>query len=299
MACSTGQETLGSDTFSSLDGNNDESTGEDGPGDGDPGDGDGDPGDGDGDPGDGDGDPSGDGDGDGDGDTGDGDGDGDEVCARYLYRHNLANDVWETQPLDLVWTGPNAPPCSVEPKAAAYLEVWDQLLVWGGNGMYYRRIGGAWQPPEPIADRWAVVANLEIDSVTHVPPINGGTSTTVTFVSLPNALLYEVFEDGATNYDQTVVMTDEPPPGPSQSSSVRRWSAVLADPELLGQADWWVSYAGFDDGKIYRFDGAFVWSNWPANQAPVLAGAPPSLDPSKLEAGYGDHGLNRVYLIGP
>jgi hypothetical protein len=41
-----------------------------------------------------------------------------------------------------------------------------------------------------------------------------------------------------------------------------------------------------------------VWSNWQASQSPVLAGAPEGLDPSKLEAGYGDHGLNRAYLIG-
>src|SRR5512143_1362371 len=91
----------------------------DGDGDGDSGDGDGDSGDGDGDSGDGDGDGDS---GDGDGDSGDGDGDGD-VCDRFQHTYGFDDDSWESQPLDLVWSGPSAPPCSVAPMAATYLEV--------------------------------------------------------------------------------------------------------------------------------------------------------------------------------
>jgi hypothetical protein len=297
VGCSTGEENLSSDTFSSLDGEDNETTGDGDPGDGDGDSGDGD-GDGDGDSGDGDGDP-GDGDpGDGDGDSGDGDGDP-GLCDRHLYMHDLSDNSWETQPLDLVWVGPNAPPCSVEPMGTAYLEVWDQLLVWGANGMYYRRIGGTWQPPEPIANRWAILAEIEIDSVSYTPPLEGSNSADLIFSALPNAFIYRVFEDGATSYDQSVMIMDEPPPGPAQSSLVRTWSLELADPSMLGQVNWYTLWSGYDDGKIYRADASFNWTNWPANQAPLLSGAPGGLDPSALEAGWGNYALNRAYLVGP
>ncbi|PRQ04081.1 hypothetical protein ENSA5_11290 [Enhygromyxa salina] len=308
VGCSTGEETLSTDTFSTLDNEDAETSGDGDSGDGDgdtvgDGDGDGDGDSGDGDSGDGD---SGDGDGDsgdGDGDSGDGDGDGDsgdgDVCDRNLYVHHLDNNSWDTQPLDAVWTGPNAPPCSVEPMATNYLEIWDQLLVWGADGFFYRRVGGAWQPPEPIADRWAVIADLPLDSVHYTPPLNGSSSAVLVFTSLPTAYVYEVFEDGSSTYDQSIEMMDEPLPGPPQSSSRRNWAVVLANAELLGQAEWWTSWQGFDNGKVYRADGAFIWDSWAENQAPVFVGAPGSLDPSTIEAGWGDYDLNRAYLVGP
>ena len=94
------------------------STESSGDGDGDPasGDGDGDPtsGDGDGDPtsGDGDGDPM-TGDGDGEPTSGDGDGDPPASCERFRYTYRFDNDSWSSAPLDQLWVGPNAPPCSV------------------------------------------------------------------------------------------------------------------------------------------------------------------------------------------
>ena len=67
---------------------------------------------------------------------------------------------------------------------------------------------------------------------------------------------------------------------------------------LLGQdAEWWRAYQGFDNGNVYLFNGAFEWQSWPQNQAPVLSGAPGSLDPDRIEAGWGDYDLDRVYLV--
>jgi hypothetical protein len=272
------------------------------------GDGDGDSGDGDGDSGDGDGDGDGDsgdgdgdsGDGDGDGDSGDGDGDGDgDVCERFQHTYDFGDDSWESQPLDLIWSGPSAPPCAVAPIAATYLEVWDQLLVWGDDGMFYRRIGGTWQPPEPIADRWGVIANMQLDSASHVPPINGALSSTVVFTALPNAILYSVFEDGGTNYDQTVALTDEPPPGPPQSTAVRNWALELSDPALFGQIDWWTAWQGFSDGNVYRADADNSWMSWAAQASPMFDNAPAGIDSATIEAAWGSFELGRAYLIGP
>jgi hypothetical protein len=197
-----------------------------------------------------------------------------------------------------VWSGVNAPPCAIEPMAATYLEPWDQLLVWGADGMFYRRINGTWQPPEQIASRWAMLDGLTLDSVNYVPPINGELSCGLIFTALPNALIYQAFQDGATSYDQTVPLMDEPPPGPAQSSIVREWSLELADAALLGQADWWLNWSGWSDGKVYMADGAFTWMNWPAAQSPIFAGAPANIDPSKIEAAWGNYALNRAYLVG-
>jgi hypothetical protein len=290
LACSTGDNGRGSDTFSSMD-----ATETSGDGDGDMGDGDGDPGDGDGESGDGDGD----GDpGDGDGDTGDGDGDGD-VCERFQHTYDFADDSWESQPLDLVWSGSSAPPCTVAPMAATYLEVWDQLLVWGDDGMFYRRIGGTWQPPEPIADRWGVVANMQLDSASHVPPVNGETSCGLIFTALPNAFLYQVFQDGGTSYDQSVPLMDEPPPGPPQSTAARNWALELSDPALWGQLDWWTAWQGFADGNVYRADANNMWMSWPEQDSPMFVNAPPGINPATIEAAWGSFELGRAYLIGP
>jgi hypothetical protein len=269
-------------------------------GDGDPTTGDGDPTTGDGDPTTGDGDPT-TGDGDpttGDGDPTTGDGDGDPTCQRKLYTRDFNNGSWDVLALDVAWTGPNAPPCAVEPLAATYLEPWDQLLVWGANGQFYRRIGVTWQPPEPFATRWAMLTNFDVEAAYYVPPLNNGVTCDVTFLSAPTALIYRVYQDGATSFQQAVEMSDEPPPGPPQASVARKWSLVLADPALLGQADWWVSWQGFANGQVYRVDGAFEWSGWPASQAPLFMNAPGSLDPALIEAGWGNYALNRAYLVG-
>jgi len=299
VACASGEGQ--SETFVSVGhgdgaelGTEDSESAGDGDGDETAGDGDGDePGDGDGAPGDGDGDDPGDGDG------APGDGDGDGACTRKLYTYTFGDGSWDAQPLDAAWLGANAPPCAVEPLAATYLEPWNQLLVWGADGLFYRRIGVTWQPPEPTASRWNIVSNFAIDSANYVPPINGGASCDVTFTSVPTAFIYRVFEDGATSYIQSVQLQDEPAPGPAQSSVAREWALVLANPALIGQPDWWVSWQGFADGKLYRVNGAFEWTNWAFNTAPFLAGAPAGFDPSLIEAAWGNHGLNRAYLVGP
>jgi hypothetical protein len=295
--CSGGATDSSSNTFASV-GPNDEGESET-LGDGDP------TGDGDGDPtGDGDGDATGDGDGDGDGDpSGDGDGDptgdGDGDCQRKLYTFDGGDDSWTTLALDVAWPGVNAPPCSVEPIAATYLEMWDQLLVWGADGLFYRRIGVTWQPPEPSANRWAVAATHEFHSVHHVPPLDGAIEATLTFSATPTALIYSVYQDGATSYGQSITMTDEAPPGPPQASSVRRWVTVQADAALLGDPNWWSAWMGFDNGQVYRFNGAFEWSSWPQNAAPVFAGAPGSLAPSMIEAAWGSYALDELYFVAP
>ena len=293
------------------DGDGDPATGD---GDGDPttttttGDGDGDPttttttGDGDGDPtttttGDGDGDPT---TGDGDGDpttTGDGDGDPPPpACERRRWRYDFGNDSWSSVALDSVWAGNNAPPCDVEISGATFLEATDQLLVWTADGTYYRKKSGNWSAPQQTANAFPQVGNKEIESVYHVPPINGQQEQ-VLINSLPNAYLYYVSSNGTVTHFDTVQIEDVPPPGPAQAESVRTWALSFGDPDLLGNASWWGSWQRFDDNRVYRVDGAFEWENWGQNSSPMFNNND-SPNPATIEAAWGTYSPNRGYLIG-
>jgi hypothetical protein len=116
---------------------------------------------------------------------------------------------------------------------------------------------------------------------------------------VPTAILYQVFEDGGTTYDQSVMLMDEPPPGPPQSSAVRNWALELSDPALYGQIDWWSSWQGFSDGKVYFADANNAWMSWPEQSSPMFDNAPPGIDPATIEAAWGSFELDRAYLIGP
>ena len=291
-----------------------------GDGDGDPatttsGDGDGDPttttstsGDGDGDPtttttGDGDGDPTTTGDGDGDPDpttTGDGDGDPPPACDRFRHVYHLLSDTWSSTPLDQVWTGANAPPCSIEMLGSTYIVPWDQLLVWGDDGMFYRRVGGAWQAPESINQRWPVVANLEIRAVHNVPAINGNAYASLQIQTTDQVHTYEMYEDANTVFVQSVMANNWADPGPPSLDNPTKWMAALYDVEAFGnEPTWWEVYL-YPEGlnTLYRNVGIFVWENWPVNQSEMFDDAPNNIDPNNFECGWGNLDVNRVYVVG-
>ena len=302
-----------SDTFDSVatesDTNNESGTGD---GDGDPatGDGDGDAtttGDGDGDAtttGDGDATTTGDGDatttGDGDGDattTGDGDGDGEPVCMRRRWRFDFGDDTWSSVALDSSWAGPNAPPCDVEIWGTTYIEAQDQLLVFAADGSYYRKQGNSWAAASTIAAEFPQLGNKTVESVMYVPSINGDPAQ-VLINSLPNAYLYYIAGNGDISHFDTVPIGDEPPPGPPQSDVVRNWSLVLGNGDLLGQAEWWIGWQRFENGRVYRVDGGFTWANWPEDNNPLFSGGNDEPDPATIEAAWGDFDEDRGYFIG-
>ena len=268
-------------------------------GDGDPS-GDGEP-TGDGDPsGDGDGEPTGDGDpsGDGDGDPS-GDGDGDPMqpnCTRRLWTFDFNEQKWMSSPLDNEWVGANAPPCAVEVWATTYVETSDQLLAFMANGRYYRRHAGVWDQPEAIAARYPQLDGLTLESMIYVPPIEGYEAQLL-INSLPSAYLYFIEPNGDVTYDQAIPIMDEPNGGPPQSSSVRRWAISMGNPELLGDATWWTTWQGFDDGHIYFADGAFNWSSWLADDSPLYTGVGSKPDFDEIEAGWGDYRDNLGFVV--
>ena len=271
----------------------------DGDGDGDTGDGDGDTGDGD--TGDGDGD-MGDGDGDtGDGDTGDGDtGDGDtDPCQRSRYVYRFDDDSWSSTPLDQLWTGANAPPCSVEPMSVAFVEPWDQLFVWAADAMLYRRVGGAWQAPEPIAANWGVVAGLALEAAYSIPPPEGDNTGNIHFNAGGEVHNYEVYEDGSTVFVQTTAQADWPDPGPQLLSYSTGWMFVLSDVANFGQVEWWLPWVYLSNDVLYHAIGGFAWENWPSQDSEMFDDAPPNISPANFEAAWGNFALDRAYFVGP
>ena len=257
--------------------------------------------------GDGDGDtntnPSGDGDGDGDtgtNPTGDGDGDGDgELCQRYRYTYNFNPDTWDSLPLDQVWTGPNAPPCAVAPLAITFVEIWDQLLVWGDDGMFYRRDDGAWQPPEPSVDKWPVIADLPVQDAHNVPPNGEDLTASIQFVANHTAFTYELYEDGSAVFLQSQMLVDWPDPGPPAASLDTSWMLTRTNHELEGMSDWWQAWVYVGNDVLYHVVGIFAWENWPLGQSEMFDDAPVMVDPNTFEAAWGSENLRRAYFVGP
>ena len=262
-------------------------------------------GDGDGDPatsnpGDGDGDPStttsGPGDGDGDPSTTTGDGDGEPACARVRWEYSFTDTTWINISLDAIWIGANAPPCEVEIWGATYIEALDQLLVFAADGNFYRQAGDSWAPPRAISAAFPQLGINEIDSVIYVPSIDDA-APQILINSLPRAYVYSMSVEGEGTHFETVMIADEVPPGPAQSQHVRTWALSYGDPDLFGQAEWWTTWQRFEDGQVYRADGAFNWLSWPEDTSPPFLGdAAPNA--STLEAAWGDHEFERGYFIG-
>lgn len=226
---------------------------------------------------------------------------GEPACARVLWTYDFDDESWDEAPLDAVWAGENAPPCEVEPLAATYIDVWDTLLVIGGDGTVYRRDGGAWQVPAPIDEVFGVLAGEDVQAAYFIPPELGASSTGVTFASFPDAVLYEYFDDGTAVYDTSVPMVDESANGgPNQTQLYPRWYASMGDRELLGQeATWFLLWLGYAEGHVYMADGGFTWQAWPmGSQAPPFA-ASAAPNPEAMEAAWADYQLNRLYLVGP
>lgn len=299
--------TFGANT---SEGEEDEGTEATGDGDGDPdGDGDGDdptttaPGDGDGD------DPTTTATGDGDGDdptTTNGDGDGDdptddppEPCARnrYVYQPNI--DSWEVLPLNQLWAGPNAPPCSATILGTTQIQAWNQLLVWTADGMYYRRVNGNWQPPEPTSQRWGVVADIQFTGVSNIPPFADLEVSEILFGTAGTVYNYEMYEDGAAIFDQTLMVEDGLGAAPPAGSLGMRWGASLARPDIHPSPEWLTSYQFYGDGLLYRLIGFNDWTSWALAQSPLFTNPPNGLDPNAIEAAWGSTQPERIYLVGP
>ena len=239
------------------------------------------------------------GDGDGDAPTSSGDGDGEPApCMRNRYSYQVNTASWEVLPLDSLWTGPNAPPCDVGLTSAINVEVWGQLLVWADDGMYYRRINGTWQAPEPTSDRWGVIANADIGASSYIAPNGDNTWATVIFSTAGMAYSYELYEDGGTVYVQSLPLEDGPEPAPPSASLTAKWAATWCKLDMWPNLSWLSSYLGFDNGTLYQNVGFNSWSNWPNANSPLFGAPPPGFDPGAMEAGWGGTQPDRVYWVG-
>ena len=201
-------------------------------------------------------------------------------------------------PLDALWTGPNAPPCDVGFVSAINVEVWGQLLVWADNGMYYRRVNGNWQTPEPTSDRWGVIANANIGASSYIAPNGENVWAAVIFSTAGMAYSYELYEDGGTVYVQSLPLQDGPDPAPPSASLTAKWATTWCKLDMWPNQSWLSSYLGFDNGTLYQNVGFNSWSNWPNANSPLFGAPPPGFDPGAMEAGWGSTQPDRVYWVG-
>ena len=248
--------------------------------------------------GDGDGDPGvGDGDGEGE-ETGDGDGEA-ELCQRYRYTYRLAEDSWTRVLLDQVWTGPNAPPCSVRPMATTFVEPWDQLLVWGDDRMFYRRIDGAWQTPEPMIQHWAAVDGLPIQAAHNRPPHLSQDAAVINLVGPENFHTYDLFEDGSTVFTNSTTKIEWEDPGPPAMSTITSWVVSMSDVEVADTDEWWQAWVFLVNNRLYYTPSPLIWENWTPEESELFDDAPVNVSPNTFEAGWSSHALQRLDFIGP
>ncbi|EDM76519.1 hypothetical protein PPSIR1_23229 [Plesiocystis pacifica SIR-1] len=225
---------------------------------------------------------------------------GEPECTRSRYRYSFNNGSWEEVPLSQVWTGANAPPCSVEPRGVTYFEEWDQLFVFGADDMFYHRIQGQWQTPEPMSDSFGVIAGLDIDDAAMVPEISPQEPARINFSKRPFNYIYEVYENGSAVYMQTMEVADAQPPGAPLASVDRNWDVAWADPALIGQdPEWLIIYLHLDNDMLYRFDAGFQWMSWPELSNPIFTGDSSEPDPDGLESGWGTRFPRQAFFVGP
>jgi hypothetical protein len=217
------------------------------------------------------------------------------------YAYNLNTGAWSTPvPLNVVWSGQNAPP-TTGIWAAAQLEHFDRLLVFASDGKYYLRKSGVWQTPVAIATAFPALAGMTLRALYHVASPPGTTPLTedLTFVDNPKAVLYRYNSNDSTVWEDSVTMTDDPTPAAPQGTGTALWSFEVRDTAKYGTADYYRFYWGYSNGNFYQFDAAFVWKSWTIGQSPFWSGkanAPPT---SGLQAAWTDAALNRFIVVGP
>lgn len=215
-----------------------------------------------------------------------------------LSTYNTTSGAWSAVPVSSAWSGPNAPP-SAGIVAVTQLEHFDRLLVFGEDGNYYVRADGVWQPPMPIATRFPALGALNLNSVIHVSsPPGSPVDETLTFVANPIAVHYEYHSNDATVFVDQVTMADDPAPAAPQASGMSVFDFEIRDPAKYGQAGYYLFYAYYSDGNLYRFDAAFDWMAWPVLESPFWSGKPNAPDPASLRAAWFDAKYARAHFIG-
>lgn len=216
-----------------------------------------------------------------------------------LHTYNTANGTWSSIAVDSVWAGANAPPSSGI-VAVTQLEHFDRLLVFGEDGNFYLRSDGAWQPAVPISQKFPALGSLTLRSVYHVAsppglPLDEG----LTFIANPIAVQYEYHSNDAIVFFDQTTMADDPPPAAPLNSGTCVFDFEMRDPAKHGAADYYEFFLFYSDGKLYRFDAAFNWANWPVLSSPFWNGKPTAPDPTTIRAAWYDEKYGRVQLIGP
>ena len=71
----------------------------------------------------------------------------------------------------------------------------------------------------------------------------------------------------------------------------------------MGDPDWWVGYYGYNDGFMYRFNAAFVWSKFPIEDNAFFGtGDEDEPDPTTVRAAWYENGPgddDYLYMVGP
>lgn len=223
------------------------------------------------------------------------------ACERKRYTFNLSNATWSAIPLDQDWTGTFAPPCSVTVLAATFIPEWDELIVLGADGQIWRRLDGVWQPPQPWASDFAALEGTQPTAMVHVPNAEDATENTLYFLlDTGEAVIYDYSQAGTATLVDVVMQEDGVPPAAPQASEDLRWGFTLADPAMIGQANWLVWTLNYTDGFVYTFNAAFEWTQQgETNNQYFGTGQPDEPVPSTIEAAYADLGSSRAYFIAP
>lgn len=228
---------------------------------------------------------------------------GDASTSWKLYVNGDGASAWNVVPLDVAWTGANAPP-SRGIMAVAQLTDFDRLLVWADDGKFYVRDATTWRTPQTTAVVFPQLAGRDFrgcyhqPSVPNTPPASRVES--LILVDNPTAILYDYLPDDTVQYTSSVTMTDEPAPyGAMKASKKARWVMRSWRPAQYGSAGYLAEYSGYDnDGNVYFFDATPAPTNkWAFADAPIFAGktnVPPRVD---IMAAWRDDKIGAHYII--
>ncbi len=214
------------------------------------------------------------------------------------YTLDVRGGTWSTTPLDQLWQGANAPPAT-DIEAAMSLTHFDRLWVVTSDGMFYEQSDGVWQAPVPLAMRFPMTAGLDIGAMTHTPSADDTTSESVFFVDNPVAVIYTQHENGGLDLVEVAMLEDQADGAP-QGSGRALWYVPIIDPLLAGMdEDWLQWFVAYDDGNLWRFNAAFVWTSAPLGNNQFLTGGLGEPDPDTIAAAYYDDVFERAHFIAP
>lgn len=224
---------------------------------------------------------------------------GEPSCTRRRYSFNRVNDSWSSVALDQAWTGPDAPPCSVEVAAAVNISAWSTLLVVGLDEMVYRRVDGVWQAPVPWSDSFAALVGTTPLAGAYQLDLEDPDLATVYWVTEANdALVYSFNQNGGAVLVEVVALVDAPPPGAPQGSEDPRWAFALIDAALAPDPEWLVWYMNYLDGYQYRYNAGNEWVQEPQGVNELFGtGQGEEPNPASIRAAWGDLEMERIYFV--